>query len=683
MIILLLTPIKLYPLEGFVQESNSVKLQSGYVTVTVDSNSDKNEWNSYTQRKTEDFLKALETYVRAEFPGPDSFIVKGRDNIYYEDPNSENYGKRVGGANFWDYIGIEYELSQVGSPALLLHEIAHYYFGYPLDLSDFEVSWLIEGLVSYLPIAMVDSGILKLGSDEYNSIFSHWGFYNSDIDKGRPLIVDFRWESSDLFSRFYMKSFKIVHILYKELGTSSFRSFVVDLYHQKAKVEKMDELVELLSKYKRTDWNGILSGWVFEGNFARKELTGFVDSDSDTLLDIDEYYGGTNPNSSDSDGDLLPDNYEIENGFNPLKHDSKKKAIDIINSNGPFMDGIGEDWEYLPYFYSVERVSEPGSSKIDMSSLKIYQSEKGVYILVEVAGVIEKVENTFFDILIDLSGNKIADLEYATYLDQNYAWVYNHEAASSTVYNEIKRGVNKVAEMFIPKELISYETFSILPIFHNATGSFNFDEWDFWININQKHLNGIKTYSLKTNLKSDDSDGDLIPDIYELQNGLDPVKKDNMKKVVEIGPFLDGVGSEWGFFDVKMLKNRRSNSNYLIKDIQSVIKNGNLYIKVGIETPDNINEDVMFDILIDGNGDKRHDYEVAYMLHNPNYNWLYFVDEKRSENFNSVILQRGEVIEVKIPISLIPYKNLSLLPIIRDIKKNINYDELFEWYNVE
>lgn len=682
-LLLLIFSFKLHSYESFIEISNTVTLENETITVIVDSNSDQKLWNSYTYNTTDKFLKALEKYVKAEFPGPELFKIKGRDEIYYEDPKSENYGKRVGGANFWDYIGIEYEISQIGNPALLLHEIGHYYFGYPLDISDYEMSWLIEGLVSYLPIAMYDSGEFHLTEDEYNSIFNHWGYYNSDIDKERPLINDFRWESSDLFSRYYMKSFKITHIIYKELGTEDFRSFVISLYKQKDHILKMPDLIKLLSEYKKTDWDSIFSGWVYKGSFARKELTAFIDSDSDTILNIDEYYFKTDPYKSDSDDDLLPDNYEIENGLDPINKIIKNRALKIINENGPFMDGVASEWEYLPYFYSVESIQETGSSQIDMSSLKIYQSDKGLYILVKTINEIKKIKNSFFDVLVDIDGDNLADMEYATYLDNKNTWVYDHKTATSTVYTKMKSGINEVAEIFIPNELINYSNFSILPIFHNASDEFNYDEWDYWINLDKNYLKGIKSYSLKTDLKSDDSDKDLIPDITELKYGLNPVKKDNKGKVKELGPFIDGLESEWKYFDTEIIQNRKNSSKYKIKDIQTIIKNDKLYIKVNIDYPSIKTENIMFDILIDTNEDKRHDYEIAYILNNPNYHWIYYVDENRSENISQIRLQASDIVEVEIPLSLFKYKSISILPIIRDIKNNINYDEFYRWYLVE
>lgn len=681
--LLLLSFTHLYAVEGYLQNSRFVTLQEVEVEIIVDSYKNRTEWNLYIQDKTQDFLISLERYFSAEFPGPDTFTVKGRDEIYFEDPESENYGKRVGGANFWDYVGLEYHVSEVGKPALLLHEIAHYYFGYIPDIDTEEISWLIEGIVSYLPIVMSDAGFLELDEDEYNSIFIHWGFFNGDVAEDHPLIEDYRWISTEMFGKYYMKSFKLVHLLYRELGVDTFRQFVSDLYKTESPVTNMKELISFLHRYKAKDWSELFSTWVYGETFSKRALADFIDSDADEILNIDEYYFKTDPNKSDTDGDLLPDSYELAHGYDPLKVNNRDSVINIIKREGPFIDGSSLDWEFLPYYYVTESVSESSSERINMSELKLYRSEEGWNILIETEEVIERIENTFFDILVDLDGDKHSDLEYATYLDQNYAWIYDHKSLTSTIYSSIKRGLHHSAEMFIPHELLPYEKFSILPIFHNATGGYNFDEWDFWIDIDEDYLQKINQYNLQTNLLTDDRDGDLIPDIYELYHNLNPDKRDNRQTLRKLAPFIDGDDSEWKYTDSKLLKGEKKKGAYRINYLQSIQRDEKLYVMISIDIPELESDQIMFDILIDSDGDKRHDYEIAYMLHNPNYHWIYYVEDNSFENRSDIRLKVGQVIEVEIPLALLPHKKLLLLPIIRDLEKAINYDEFHTWYRVK
>lgn len=681
--LLLIMSIHLYSQEGIIQTTSVVKLQDFDVEVIVDAHKNRTEWFTYTQYKTEEFLIAMERYFNAEFPGPKTFTVKGRDEIYDENPESDNYGKRVGGANFWDYIGIEYHVSEVGNPALLLHEIAHYYFGYFPGLDMDEVSWLTEGLVSYLPIVMSDAGYLELSEEEYYSIFLHWGFYNGEIAPDNRLLEDFRWESTEMFGRYYMKSFKLVHIIYRELGRELFQKFVSDLYKTESPVITMKELITFMQRYKKRDWNTLFSTWVYGKPFSEKALTNFVDSDADELFNIDEFYYKTDPDRSDTDGDLLPDSYELKNGSDPLNKNDRKSSIDIIQTEGPFIDGSALDWEFLPYYYVRESIADKQGHMINMSALKIYRSEKGWNILIETEDVIERIENTFFDIMVDLDGDKKSDLEYATYLDQHYAWVYDHKDGTSTIYSSIKSGLHSSAEMFIPVELLPNEKFSILPIFHNMPGGFNFDEWDFWIDIDKDLLQKINQYELQTNLLSDDRDGDLIPDVVELKHGLNPDKKDNRRTLRKFAPFIDGDDSEWKYIQTDQLKGKINKGEFQINYLQSIKKEKSLYIMASIKYPELDNDQMMFDILIDTDGDKKHDYEIAYMLHNPNYHWIYYVEENSFENRSDIELKVGSVIEVEIPLSLIPHKKLSLLPIIRHLEEGVNYDEFYTWYKVK
>ena len=160
----------------------AVELAEGHATVEVDAGEGPPGWAAYYRAIIARYLQAMERYLGVPFHpaaapylahsgGAPTIRLIGRSEVVLD-------GQRVGGVNnsagLFDTeraILVEYGLAEVGSPALVLHELGHFFY----DLPGAQSAWVTEGGASFLPLAMTAAGYLPLSVEERDSIALHWG----------------------------------------------------------------------------------------------------------------------------------------------------------------------------------------------------------------------------------------------------------------------------------------------------------------------------------------------------------------------------------------------------------------------------------------------------------------------------------------------------------------------------
>lgn len=662
-------------LAGEIVLQETVLLTEREVGISIDCDSNKMNWAAYTLTKSKEFLKGAEVYTGVPYPGPDEIVIRGSDTVISEDPGSPLYGQRVGGSNLWNLVALEYNLSPVEQPALLFHELTHYWFGYSERFGNSEVSWLIEGMASYLTPAMADEKILQLSSQEYESVFNHWGFIYTKRKDDPALNRDFRKDGP--FSYYYSKSFKLIFLIHKLLGSDTFRLFIMKLLQKSTILKSNEDILTLLNSLKTENWRENLSGWVLPGRYTLPSPGDFSDPDNDTLLSVEEFFLKSDPEKSDSDGDLLPDGLEVERGLNPLVKDSD--VIEIIESEGPFIDGSMSEWNLFPWYTLSDTIGE--ATGPDFKSLKVLLKEDILYIAAEVNNTMITIPDTIFDILVDFDGDKQSDREFAFFMNDNRTWTYSQGVSQSDP--DIKGGIGTEAEITIPLKYLPGEGFYIMPLFHNIKTSENYDVWDSWIYLKPDWLKSVNYYRLQSNLRDDDFDGDLIPDRWEIELGLNPLEKDSLATVKQYAPFPDGKESDWSVLNLPVISGKKEKGLWAIDSLQYSVKNGFLCFMIKITTPLQAGKNVMFDILMDLNNDGRHDYEWAFLFIAPENPWMYSVKDGKSFYPENTFMAYGDVLEVMIPLEVIPAENLRVFPVIRDLEKGVNYDEFSHWIKID
>jgi len=199
--------------------------------------------------------------------------------------------------------------SEKNAPALLYHELGHFWYGYAPGHT--QIEWLVEGIVSFLPMAMHEAGMLPMTGEEHGDMISGWMFRTTIPEKeDRPLSV---FDTTYYYR--YAKSYKIQYLIYSELGREKYRGFLLSILTERPKDNPA--VVSLLNRYKPMEWQRFLSGWVFSGDYQAIGMADFKDHDNDGLMSVEEHYLGTDRERSDSDGDGYGDGWERGHGYNP------------------------------------------------------------------------------------------------------------------------------------------------------------------------------------------------------------------------------------------------------------------------------------------------------------------------------------------------------------------------------
>jgi len=252
------------------------------------------------------------------------------------------------------------------------------------------------------------------------------------------------------------------------------------------------------------------------------------DSDNDELNDYSEYVTyGTSPTDADTDDDLAPDGWEIRYGFNPLVDDSFTDSdldglIEIEEyyygssplSSDSDSDGLGDFEEAIEYHTNPTAADSDfdGLSDFDevmftgTSPLSKDTDDDGMPDLWEVT---HNLNATMNNADLDPDLDELTNL--MEYLHETDPWAYDTDEDLLSDFIELnKLGTN--------------------PLQNDTDLDTLIDSYEFYIsNTNplspdsdSDGLSDSVEIAIGTNPNSSDSDMDNIPDAWEFSNGFDP-----------------------------------------------------------------------------------------------------------------------------------------------------------------
>jgi len=270
------------------------KLQNGSVHIRIIDEKKNKKWSKYYNNRIYFLLRAYEKYLSKSFhdaskiyynhlPEKEKWTVKifGKEKVYLKKRWVGGYNNTSGIFGEPRGIFVEYGLTKVNQPALIFHEIGHFFY-----YGSGETAWLSEGIVSFLPVILYKQKMLSLEKQEAGSIPPHWGFVNTDHKMDLPVLKDFRKTNPGLFKFWYKKTYKIQFILYKELGAKSYRKFLGELVKNRDKYKTYKSILKLLKKLKNKNWEKLLSGWVTKGKYSKYTWKYFKGKSINDILKI-------------------------------------------------------------------------------------------------------------------------------------------------------------------------------------------------------------------------------------------------------------------------------------------------------------------------------------------------------------------------------------------------------------
>jgi hypothetical protein len=448
-----------------IERNFTIQMKHGPLEASIEYDSDKRDWADYIVQQTQFYLPLAERYLKMRFRYADQIRISHCTDCW--STNQKNW------------IRLNYHEGKTGNPAVLLHELNHFWFRYDRPMKC--QNWLVEGIVSFLPLAMHDHGDLP-DTDEYNRLIKRAWEFNSvppaDVHD-QPLCPFDESKRTAL----YPMSFRLQYLLYRIIGPARYLKFLRQYKHLKPRTNR--EVIAFLNHFSKRNWRSFLRGWVFPGAYTDVAFSDFTrDDDSDGLSNGEEYGFKTKSNLPDTDGDSLPDGAEVDLGLNPLVFDAGADAI--IRSHGPFADGLGSDWELFDYKTAYDRAGDEKDALVwtDMLELNYFVKDGVFYLRVKTAQRPEAAEHVSFGVLIDIDNDGHYDHEYAFSLTDHWR-PYHYDRALNSIeqVGGLKAGAGDVLEMAIPVGAIPAAAFRIWPIIRNGETDSNYDSWSSWVDV--------------------------------------------------------------------------------------------------------------------------------------------------------------------------------------------------------
>jgi hypothetical protein len=259
--------------------SRDVTLRDGAATLVVDFDAGNEAWADYLLQRAAEFLVLAEEWLDVPFhdaareflgnddAGPRRIVIHGAERVTRNGKWVGAYNNLGGTFDGERAIFIEYALSRRGDPAVVLHELSHFWFHDAARVTktggvSTGAPWFNEGAASILPLMA-----MQLTPAEADAIRAHWGLKKLPQGPDPPVERDFRADGPDMLKLYYAKTFKTQYLLFDELGPDQYHKLLVAAAHKLPGSD--DDVLKLLAATRRkTDWRAVLVGWVFPGIYA-------------------------------------------------------------------------------------------------------------------------------------------------------------------------------------------------------------------------------------------------------------------------------------------------------------------------------------------------------------------------------------------------------------------------------
>ncbi len=147
---------------------------------------------------------------------------------------------------------------------VIIHELAHEWFGNAVTASDMSDTWLHEGFATYLELLFVER---ILGRSRYDGLilgYTNTKFYNVSLVGERNKHTNMLNQPNSFI---YYRGAVVLHKIRTKLNDDTlFFKILRDFYQQnKYKTVLTEDFIELVNKTTNTDYTAFLKGLIYEG----------------------------------------------------------------------------------------------------------------------------------------------------------------------------------------------------------------------------------------------------------------------------------------------------------------------------------------------------------------------------------------------------------------------------------
>lgn len=284
-----------------------VALRGGPVDIEIGFDADQRAWGAYQLRQAAAYLPAVEAYLGVGlhealpgFLGREAFAaiersgapfrirIQGQREVLLNGSWIGAYNNSAGNYPGERGIYVEYNLSRLGSPSLIFHELGHFWLYDSAGVTQAtepgtgrdrgSASWFNEGAVAVLPLAVRQARLLKLTPSECAAVGEHMGMRRVPFQVDAPIEEDPRPRGGPLLLLFYQKAFTSHVLIRHYLGSAAYRGLLSSAARAPADLYSTERVLSLLWAKGPLPWRKLLSGWVFRGPYGPIAPAAFRDA---------------------------------------------------------------------------------------------------------------------------------------------------------------------------------------------------------------------------------------------------------------------------------------------------------------------------------------------------------------------------------------------------------------------
>uniref|UniRef100_UPI0030D91636 hypothetical protein n=1 Tax=uncultured Oceanicoccus sp. TaxID=1706381 RepID=UPI0030D91636 len=302
------------------------------------------------------------------------------------------------------------------------------------------------------------------------------------------------------------------------------------------------------------------------------------DTDSDGLTHLQEFQAGTEPDKPDSDGDRMPDGWEVQNGLNPLDAEDANSHTDEDgfsaleeyrsetdpNDAESIPPGVLIDFNGTDLPESLQWINE-GNQSWALDTFKPLEGRQSLK-----SGTIAHNQSSRIKVLVISAGGLVrfnlrvsseSCCDYLSFFLDDQLLQRWSGTVETTVSFELPAGYHVLEWRYHKDHSVNRgnDAAWIDQLFISAQENVDSDtdgiddlwEWGYFGDLNadlsfdtdSDGLTHLQEFQAGTEPNNPDSDGDQMPDGWEVQNGLNPLDTEDASS--DIDSDADGIDDPW------------------------------------------------------------------------------------------------------------------------------------------